>query len=141
MQTVFPSKIDATSVAPSVVAGLGALAACIVIAGSGIPVPWLIIGLVLLLLVAFPVWILTTTNYTLTSNAIVIRSGPFSWEIPFRDISALERSTSRRSGPALSMDRLRIDYGQGKSILISPQDKEAFLRELDARRNELSRLQ
>jgi hypothetical protein len=140
MQTVFPSKIDATSVAPIIVAGMGALAACFVIAGSGIPVPWLIIGLVLLLLIAFPVWVLATTNYTLTSNEIAIRSGPFSWKIPFREITGIERSASRRSGPALSMERLRIDYGQGKSILISPDNKEAFLRELEARRNELSRI-
>jgi hypothetical protein len=140
MQTVFPSKIDATSAASLIVAGLGALTGGLVIAGSSMPAKWLIVALVLLLLIGFPVWVLTSTNYTITTNELTIRSGPFSWKIPFRDITAVERSASRRSGPALSMDRLRIDYGQGKSILISPDNKEAFLQELDARRHELSRL-
>lgn len=141
MQTVYPSKIDAISAAPFIVAAFGALAASLVIAGSAIPAPWLLIGLVLIVLVAFPVWILTTTDYTFTSNELVIRSGPFCWKVPFSDIVAVERSGSRRSGPALSLDRIRIDYGRGRSVLISPREKEAFLLELYSRRNELSRQQ
>ena len=121
------------------VAGLGAGAACIVIGGSTLLANWAIVSLVFLPLVGLPVWILATTNYSITTNEIAIRSGPFSWKIPFRDITAVERSISRRSGPALSMDRLRVDYGQGKSILISPENKDAFLRELDASRHEMSR--
>jgi hypothetical protein len=140
MQTVFPSKIDATSVAPLIVAGLGALVACIVIGGSELPESWPIIALILLLLVGFQVWVLTSTDYTITTNELKIRSGPFFWKIPFRDITAVAQTNSRRSGPALSMDRLRIDYRKDKSILISPDNKEAFLQELDARRHELSRL-
>jgi hypothetical protein len=139
MQTVFPSKIDATSAAPLIVAGFAAVAACIVLAGSAFPEKWFMVVLILLILVGFPVWIITSTYYTLTSNELAIRSGPFSWKISFRDITAVERTTSRRSGPALSMDRLRIGYGQGESILISPDNKEEFLLELYARRNELTR--
>jgi hypothetical protein len=30
--------------------------------------------------------------------------------------------------PALSMDRLKVSYGKCKSILMSPADKEGFLR-------------
>jgi hypothetical protein len=141
MKLVYPSRIDATSVAPLIIAGLGALAACIVIGESALLANWLIVSVVLLLLAGFPVWIITSTRYTFTSNELAIRSGPFSWKIPFRDITVVERTNSRRSGPALSMDRLRISYGRGKSILISPENKEAFLRELYSRRNEHTRPQ
>jgi hypothetical protein len=141
MQLVYSSRIDATSVAPLIIAGLGALAACFVIGESALLANWIIVALVFLLLAGLPVWILTSTNYTFTSNELSIRCGPFSWKIPFRDITVVERTNSRRSGPALSMDRLRIAYGQGKAILISPENKEAFLRELYSRRNEHTRPQ
>jgi hypothetical protein len=140
MQTVFRSKVDSTTIASLMVAGLGAVAACIVIGGSTLLANWATVSLVFLPLVGFPVWILASTNYSITTNEIAIRSGPFSWKVPFRDITIVERSFSRRSGPALSMDRLRVAYGRGKSILISPDNKEAFLRELDASRHEMSRL-
>ena len=117
MQTVFRSKVDATTIATLMVAGLGAGAACIVIGGSTLLANWAIVSLVFLPLVGLPVWILATTNYSITTNEIEIRSGPFSWKVPFRDITTVERSFSRRSGPALSMDRLRIDYGQGTRLL------------------------
>jgi hypothetical protein len=38
------------------------------------------------------------------------------------------------SSPALSLDRLRIEYGQGRAIMISPADKGPFLRALEERR-------
>ena len=34
------------------------------------------------------------------------------------------------SGPALSLDRLRIDYGRGRSLLVSPKERERFVSEL-----------
>jgi hypothetical protein len=33
----------------------------------------------------------------------------------------------------LSLDRLRIDYGRARSILISPEDARGFLNELERR--------
>jgi hypothetical protein len=33
----------------------------------------------------------------------------------------------------LSLDRLRIDFGRMRSIMISPEDKEAFMKELRRR--------
>ena len=141
MQSVYRSKIDVTVVAPLVVAGFGALALCVVVGESALLANWFIVAPVLLLLVGFPVWIFTSTQYTFTSNELAIRCGPFAWKIPFRDITVVERTNSRRSGPALSMDRLRVAYGLGKSILISPHNKEAFLRELYSRRNEHTRPQ
>jgi hypothetical protein len=38
------------------------------------------------------------------------------------------------SSPACSLGRLRIEYGRSRSILISPKNREDFLRELEAHR-------
>ncbi|HCS65703.1 MAG TPA: hypothetical protein DIW64_17495 [Cellvibrio sp.] len=39
--------------------------------------------------------------------------------------------------PALSLDRLEIDYGRGQSIMISPKQKSKFLQHLAARREQV----
>jgi hypothetical protein len=43
----------------------------------------------------------------------------------------MTESRSPFSSPALSLDRLQIDYGAGKSILISPADKEGFIEAIE----------
>jgi hypothetical protein len=43
------------------------------------------------------------------------------------------------SSPALSLDRLRVEYGRSQWLMISPADKERFLRELNARRAALGK--
>jgi hypothetical protein len=63
-----------------------------------------------------------------------VRSGPFRWTIALDDIHAVTPSRDLRSGPALSLDRLRIEYGPGREILISPRDQSGFLHDLEHRR-------
>jgi hypothetical protein len=38
-----------------------------------------------------------------------------------------------------ALDRLRIDNGPGKSVMISPLERATFLRDLDARRKTAAR--
>ena len=59
-----------------------------------------------------------------------IRCGFVSWNIPRKDIHSIKPSRSLLSGPALSMDRLKISYAGKGTILISPREKDAFLRAL-----------
>jgi ABC-type dipeptide/oligopeptide/nickel transport system permease component len=88
----------------------------------------------LLLVSAFPVWILGATYYVLAGEELQVRSGPFRWRIPIREIRAVTPTRNPLSSPALSLDRLRIEYGGSKWIMISPRDREGFLRELERRR-------
>ena len=81
-----------------------------------------------------PVWIFTTTRYELSSSTLLIRSGPFRWSIPVADIKSITPTHNPLSSPALSLDRLRIEYGQGRAVMISPHDKSAFLRALETYR-------
>jgi hypothetical protein len=95
-----------------------------------IPGRWLIAIPILLLGVCLPVSILMFTTYTITDNSLGIRSGFFKWDIPIQQITGVKPTNDPRSSPALSLDRIRIEYGQAESVTISPIDKEEFIRSL-----------
>jgi len=95
-----------------------------------LPGRWIIAIPVLLLGVCLPISILMFTTYRITDKSLRIQSGCFKWEISIQDISKVEPTTDPISSPALSLDRIRIEYGQAKSVLISPVNQEEFLRDL-----------
>ena len=78
-------------------------------------------------------WIGVATYYELRGDRLVIHCGPFTWRIPLVEVTEVRASASIRSGPALSMDRLEILYGDGKVLIISPADKERFIAILQRR--------
>lgn len=84
-----------------------------------------------------PLWLMTTTCYTLTDSALLVKSGPFKWQIPIQEINGITPTRNPLSSPALSLDRLRIDYGRGQSIMISPKQKSEFQEHLAARRAQI----
>ena len=96
------------------------------------PVPgrWLLAVPILLLGVCLPLSLLFFTTYRINEAFLRIRSGFFTWEIPIDTISKVESTNDPVSSPALSLDRIRIEYGHTKSVIISPQNKEEFLRDL-----------
>jgi hypothetical protein len=134
MEQVYTSKID-TWLALVLV---GAVAACLIAfvfalrTGSTTAVvatlPALIIG------AGLPIWLMTSTAYTLSSTTLLVKSGPFKWQVPIEQIASITPTSNPLSSPALSLDRLRIDYGRGQSIMISPKDKDQFIQDLEARR-------
>ena len=87
--------------------------------------------------IGLPLWILSSTSYTLTPEHLTIRSGPFRRRIPLADVRAISPSSSILSAPALSTKRLRIDCAGGGHVLVSPADPAAFVADLDARRGGL----
>ncbi|MDP4944639.1 MAG: PH domain-containing protein, partial [Alishewanella sp.] len=74
----------------------------------------------LLVSTGLPIWLINSTRYTLTEQQLLVQSGPFQWQIPIVQISNITPTINPLSSPALSLDRLRIDYGQGRSLMISP---------------------
>ena len=87
----------------------------------------------LVLGVGLPLWVLTSTSYTLTSGHLVVRSGPFRRRIPIADIVEVTPTTNPLSAPALSLNRLRVT-SRGASVTISPADRGRFVADLEARR-------
>jgi hypothetical protein len=63
----------------------------------------------------------------LTSDELRIHCGPLRWQIPIQDIIYISATRSLFASPALSLDRLRIDYRDGRMVMVSPRDKEPFI--------------
>lgn len=81
----------------------------------------------LLIGVGLPLWVFLGTAYRVDGQTLNVRSGPFRWSVPLRDIQSVRDSRSTLSGPALSLQRLEIVYGAGRRLLVSPADRTAFL--------------
>ncbi len=87
---------------------------------------WVKVGLVLagIVIVGSP---FASTYYRIDGPELFIRCGVFHWRIATASITNITPTHDPRSSPALSLDRLRIDYGAGKTILVSPKDKTGFV--------------
>lgn len=84
-------------------------------------------SLTALVAVGLPLWLLASTYYRVNAGSLEVRSGPFRWSIPLSEITEVRRSRSVLSSPALSLDRMEVKYGRGRSILLSPRDSGGFL--------------
>lgn len=86
----------------------------------------------------WPVW---STQYRIDAEQLVVSSMFLTWKIPLSTIQKISPSNNSVSSPALSLDRLRIDYqkeGKAKFILISPKDKQAFTQALQQAQQSIS---
>jgi hypothetical protein len=130
---VYKSRLDLWLLIPFT----GLTVGCVCAAYAMMRLPGMAPALALLPLgfaVIVPLWTMLQTRYTLSDEALRIRSGPFAWRIALGEVTRIEPTRNSRSSPALSLDRLRIDYGDGRSLMISPADKQGFLRDFAARR-------
>ena len=123
---VFTSKIDTWILITLGIAVLVSICAVIVCTNKGGILGYLSALFILVLGVILPTWLLTTTKYVVSEQELNIQSGPFSWTIPTASISSVQETRNSRSSPALSLDRLKINYGDNKSIMISPKNKAKF---------------
>jgi hypothetical protein len=132
---VYPSKRDWWLVLLLWVSVIGMVAAAIALWFEQAPLG-LRAGLtaVLCFSAVFVVWILYSTRYSFERDALVVRSGPFRWRVELDSIDEVVATRNALSSPACSLDRLRIRYGGSRmGIMISPENKAAFLRDLVAR--------
>ena len=90
------------------------------IVGLAIGIPMAIFVLLL--------WI--NTKYYIRDNQLVIKGVLKDTLIPIESITSVKTTRNPLSAPALSMDRLEINYGKYEFTLISPLEKERFVEEL-----------
>lgn len=76
--------------------------------------------------------------YTLTDDSLKIRSGLLEDEVPLRKIRGAEKSGSLWSAPALSLRRVKVTLEDGVRV-ISPQDRDGFIADLDTRLRQAGR--
>jgi Ca2+/Na+ antiporter len=136
MDKVYRSKVDWWL---GLVIGMGVVA---ILAGSisllftpskgGVPNVWIALGM--LLMAVFMVWIVFSVRYTITAKDLVVRAACFRWRITLDQVTEVFPTHNPLSSPALSLDRLRINYkrpsGRTGWVMISPNDKDRFLDDL-----------
>ena len=132
----YRSKVDAWLAAVLIGAFLITLITTIsvLLLPGAFAVAWWSIVLVLLVW-GFVLSLLFPLYYEITPTSLLVRSGWIRREIPLNSIQQVFPTRNPLSSPALSLDRLQVDYRQGnlrRYILISPQDKAGFLHNLVA---------
>jgi hypothetical protein len=115
----FRTKVDLWILALLTLIPLGALVVVAVAGETGVLAVmlavWVAIGFVIL-----------PCDYTLTEDALIVRSGLVRWRIPYSEIQRVYPTRNPLSSPAWSLDRLAVVYGK-RWVMISPGDKVQFL--------------
>ena len=97
------------------------------------PAGYLLVIGVLAVGIVLPLWLLYTTQYLVKDEVLKIQSGLFKWTIPITSINKVVETTNPLSSPALFLRRLEITYGESKTIMVSPKDREGFLEAIGQR--------
>ncbi len=127
MRTTYKSKVEKPILIPILVALLG-------IGG------WLISEAIWwalaidLLAIGFIAYIYLSTRYEITvKNTLRIRSGfLYDKEIYIRSIKNIRPTNNHYASPALSGDRIEIQYNRYERVLISPEGSSEFISQLRA---------
>lgn len=93
------------------------------------------LGVVLMISGLIPLGAFLPVRYELRDRVLRIRSGLFVWQIPYPLIRSVRPLTSARAAPALSRNRLAIEFETGEGtdrVLVSPKGRRAFLAALHA---------
>lgn len=127
----FQSKVDRWLAAVLILVMLMMLASLIGMTAEVMREPTLLIVIIAIILgIALIAWVGLATYYEVDRKTLKVVSGPLRWRIPLADITAVEETRSVLSAPALSLDRLRIRYGDRHAIVVSPRDKKKFLKRI-----------
>ncbi len=125
MKKTFRSKVELLLLLPLI--GL-LLAAEIFMISNGIVLGIVLVGVI----VAFITYLCFNTIYTITKdNKLRVKSGFFfEREIYIQSIKKIRPTHDRSTSPALSFDRLEICYHRYGRLVVSPNNKMDFIREL-----------
>ena len=88
------------------------------------------VGLLSLLAAGFCAWVLFGTRYVLDREELRVYCGPMRIRVKLAEIERAYPTHNPLSSPALSLDRIMIKSGKWRGVMISPEDKDAFLRRL-----------
>ncbi|MBS4172848.1 PH domain-containing protein [Bacillus sp. FJAT-49736] len=76
------------------------------------------------------IWICLRTEYIIENHLLKIRYGPFKKDIRIAEIQSIKAIRNPFTAPALSMDRIEINYARFNTVAISPKNKTEFVRQL-----------
>jgi hypothetical protein len=84
--------------------------------------------IIMMAVILFVGWIWFGTGYEISDDELKIRCGPFRQRIPIQEIREIKKTRNPLSAPACSLDRMEINHGRSKRVMISPADKEGFIK-------------
>ncbi len=123
MKQVFRSKVGLELLAPLVIL-MTTVVVLLMMAGA---YSWSIL-IIPVLTSIFITHMFLTTYYTIEGDVLSVRCGFLMHiKISIASITRIKETSDPASAPATSLDRLRIEYGNGKKVLISPKEKQAFI--------------
>jgi hypothetical protein len=125
MKKTFKSKVDALVLIPVLVVLIGAEVYMIV--------NNFIIGVIAIgLLTLFVIYVCVDTLYVVTGDdKLKIKSGfLYNREIYIKSIKKVRPTRDHKASPALSFDRLEISYNRYGRVVVSPNNKTEFIKEL-----------
>lgn len=99
---------------------------------SGSLVQSIVLTVILLPFIALMLMPFFGMKYTLTNSQLLINNGFSTQRIELADITYITPTRNPLSAPALSLERLEINY-KNTEVLISPKDKLGFYQEIQAR--------
>lgn len=127
----FQSKVDRWLAAVLILGMLMMLAALILMTTQVMRGPTLVAAIIVVILgIVLIAWVGLRTYYEVDRTTLTVVSGPMRWRIPLCEITAVEETRSLLSAPAMSLDRLRIRYGDNRTIVVSPRAKAKFITSL-----------
>ena len=136
--SIHSSKVDTWLILVAALAAGASVGVAVALLGEGGVPAVVLVPVVVVLGAGLPLWTLFGTRYELTPGRLRIRCGPFRWTVPLNEIRAVTPTRNPLSSPALSLDRIRIDYGRGSSVMISPRDQTRFLEDMGRYRSAAS---
>ncbi|WP_010094584.1 PH domain-containing protein [Ornithinibacillus scapharcae] len=84
----------------------------------------------MILIAILLLWFWFKTAYIVKDGNLRVVFGPFSKVIMISDIQKISKSKNPLAAPALSIDRLKIQYGKYDVLLISPKNEREFIIQL-----------
>jgi hypothetical protein len=139
-ETMYKSKVDwwlAVLIILLFASGIAYLGACVYFYFETGVIRWwyIVYGVFTTALIIGLVW---PIYYVLKEDSLFIRHGLVRSTYKYSIMSMVKPSRNPLSSPALSLDRLMIVYeGTFGFFMISPQDKEGFMKDLASRADHL----
>ncbi len=73
-------------------------------------------------------------DLTLEEETLLLRFGPVTKRIPYREIRSVGRTKNPISSLATSLDRISLELYDGQYLYVSARDNDRFMEELKNRR-------
>ncbi len=107
-----------------------AVCADMVLNGKISELPWALGSM--LLVAAIYLGLVFPMKYGVDDTHLLVRFGICRQRIPLADVLEVRPTHNPLSSPALSLDRLHVQFGPGsfKAVMISPADRDGFLDDL-----------